>query len=161
MIQSIINFERKVVTNLHKFKNISIIDGENFKFLPYTTKFEFLDYYSRYSTLFFVSKSNNHNFYLKNTNNIYYFKVSPINNFDKTKKYCSDDSFCIYMANLLYNNKKDFVLFSNDKYRDYKIIKNQQVSLLDFIHNKYNFNPEPSLKNINVNDILIYKQNFF
>ena len=163
MIQSIINFERKLISNFHKIKQISIIDGENFKFLPYTTKCDFLDHYSRISTLFFVSKSNNNNECfnsVNNINNIYFLKILPVKNLLK-KKYCSDDSFCIYMANFLLLNNKNFVLFSNDKYRDIKSIKNQEISTLEFKNDKYIFNPKSSLKNLDYNLIKDYKQNFY
>jgi hypothetical protein len=135
---SIKTFEKKIVSNLSKFKPVSIIDGENFKFLPYNTKCEFLKYYSGISTIFFVSKSDNSQNYLKNINNIYYFKLSLLDNNLKTnKKYCFDDSFCIYIANLLNTNNKNFKLFTNDKFDDYNdIIKKQEHSIIDFFENK-------------------------
>jgi hypothetical protein len=156
-------FEKRIVSNLTKLKPISIIDGENFKFLPYNTKSEFLKYYSGISTLFFVSKSDNFRDYFKNNNNIYYFKLSLLdNNLKKNKKYCFDDSFCIYIANLLNMNNKNFKLFTNDKFDDYdNIIKKQDPSVIDFFENKYIFDSKNNLKNININLIRNNKQNFY
>lgn len=156
-------FERKIISNLSQLKPISIIDGENFKFLPYSTRCDFLKYYSGISTLFFVSKSDYFENYIKNNNNIYYFKLSSLdNNLKKTKKYCYDDSFCIYMANLLNMNNKNFKLFTNDKFDDYNnIIKNQEHSVIDFYENKYIFDPKKKLRDINLNFIKNNKQRFY
>ncbi len=161
-MHSINIFERTLLSNLNKLRQISIVDGENFRFLPYSVKSDFLQYYSQQSTLFFVSKSPKPQEYLKNIKNVYFFKLSLYDdNLKKNKKYCFDDSFCIYIANLLNENKKDFKLFTNDKFNDFGYIKKQDNSILDFFQSKYIFDPKNKLRNIDIDLIKDNKVNFY
>lgn len=153
-------FERNLIKNINKLKQISIIDGENFRFVPYSVKRDFIQNYSKISTIFFVSKSYLPQNYLK-TNN-YIFKMSLLDiESKKNKKYCFDDSFCIYIANLLQKNNINYKLFTNDKFNDYTDIKNQDNSIINFNQNKYIFDPKKKLNDIKIDLIKNHKENFY
>lgn len=158
--------DKKILHSLQiiKPKKISIIDGENFRFIPFKKKIEFLQYYSNESTLFVVEKSNTFYNFLNNNgfNQFYLFKIKKADdNIDKNKKYCFDDSFCIYLSNLLLLNNHKFDLFSNDNYNDFHIIKKQNEAIVETMKCNFIFNSIKELKSIKIDTITIHKKPFY
>ena len=123
------------ITKKHNFT--TIIDGENFRFVPKTKKIDFLYRAVDNGYVAIVGKSHNYTEYYKQYpfyKHLNYFLING-NNIK-----CQDDTFCIYFANLLENNESDYMLYSNDKFIDWENITTQKSC---FVKNTYNypFNP--------------------
>ena len=127
----------KLIKITKNYRFTTIIDGENFRFIPKTKKIDFLYRAVDNGYVGIVGKSINYMEYYEHFpfyNHLNYFLING-NNIK-----CQDDTFCIYFANLLENNESDYMLYSNDKFRDWKNITTQKSCFVKNTHN-YPFNP--------------------
>jgi hypothetical protein len=136
----------------------TIVDGDNFNFLPNVKKIDFLWEHGENGNILFINKNvdmlnkyKNYPFY----KNIYNYTLTHYS----TKSV--DDSFCIYTTHKLIQMNIPVMLYSNDKYSDVDNIINQKPCFVKFDDVYSIFN---SKKEINVNtfeSIKPYKKLFY
>jgi hypothetical protein len=141
--------------SLYKY---TIIDGENFNFIPNVKKIDFLWEHGENDKIIFINKNPDS---LNKYKNYYFYKNIynyTLTNFS-TKSV--DDSFCIYAANKLLKMNIPFKLYSNDKYTDVFNIINQEKCFVenDGFYSVFNSKREINVKSFEL--IKPYKKLFY
>ena len=134
----------------------TLIDGENFKFLPLKNRMDFIFDKCENSTILMIGKN-------KKIMNCYtelpfYNKINFIH-VSKITSDCPDDALCIYLANEMLKRGLHFSLHTNDKYRDIDNIINQNKCLVHCDEWAY-FDPKTSLNKIDFENIKPFKFSF-
>jgi hypothetical protein len=143
--------------NLLMNRFVTIIDGENFRYLPFIKRVDFLGNHSDTNYVIFVSKSPHilkpytpFPFY----NKINHYLVMDFN----TKSV--DDSFCVALSNELLKNEISIKIFSNDNFNDRENIITQKKCVIRNNYDKYNFDPIKELNSVNFDKIKSYHCKF-
>jgi hypothetical protein len=136
----------------------TIVDGDNFNFLPNVKKIDFLWEHGENGNILFINKNadsldkyKNYSFY----KNIYNYTLTNYS----TKSV--DDSFCIYTTHKLIQMNIPVMLYSNDKYSDVDNIINQKPCFVknDQVYSIFNSKKEINLKTFE--SIKPYKKLFY
>jgi hypothetical protein len=136
----------------------TIVDGDNFNFLPNVKKIDFLWEHGENGNILFINKNpdsldkyKNYSFY----KNIYNYTLTNYS----TKSV--DDSFCIYTTHKLIQMNIPVMLYSNDKYSDVDNIINQKPCFVknDEVYSIFNSKKEINLKTFE--SIKPYKKLFY
>lgn len=143
--------------NNFRTTKFTLIDGENFKFLPADTRIDFIGNKYEHSHIIMVGKNpkilncyREYPFY----NSINFFLVSKI-----TSK-SPDDAFCIFFGNKLIERGLDFSFYSNDKFRDVDNIINQNKCIIINQDKWLSFDPKTNLNKNSFDNIKYFHHSF-
>lgn len=149
---------RTIQRILNNFRTkYTLIDGENFKFLPMKTRMDFIGQKSESSTILMVGKNTK----IMNCYNQtpFYNKINFIH-ISKITSQSPDDAFCIFLANQLLARGIHFSLHTNDHYRDIQNIINQNKCLINYDNSWSYFDPRTSLEKSSFDNIKPFKFSF-